>query len=252
LNRKPEKIKGNPMNDIRTIRIGGIALILCGVLYPAVFIYLAVRFGYPDVLDGKAADILPALLQGGWAFRAAWAVYGLLPLLLLPAGVAAFQALRREMEGGMRLALHLSGLASFALMIGLLRWSTLHWELARFYQGADGSQRLMADAVFQGLNTYLGNYIGEFLGEGFMHGFLMLTAVAMLRSSGFPKWMAWMGIAISALSLVGIFRNVNGLAAAVQDLANIMMLFPIWLTVLGIGLVRFAGRRKRLGVLAFA
>jgi uncharacterized protein DUF4386 len=231
------------MNDTRTIRFGGIALILCGVLYPAVFTYLAVRFGYPDVLDGSAGQVLPALLQGGWAFRAAWAVYGLLPLLLLPAGVAAFQALRKEREGVMRLAMHLSVLASFALMIGLLRWSTLHWELARFYPGADAAQRLMADAVFAGLNTYLGNYIGEFLGEGFMHGFLLLTAVAMLRSSGFPRWMAWTGIAVSAISLVGLFRNVSGWAASVQDLENLVMLFPIWLVMLGIGLVRFAARK---------
>lgn len=231
------------MKDSRTIRTGGIALILGGALYPVVFTYLAVRFGYPDVLDGNAGLVLPALLQGGWAFRAAWAVYGLLPLMLLPAGVAAFQALRKEMEGGMRLALLLSALASFALMIGLLRWSTLHWELARFYQGADAGQRLMADAVFAGLNTYLGNYIGEFLGEGFMHGFLLLTALAMLRSAGFPRWMAWAGVAVSMVSLAGLFRNVNAWAASVQDLMDLLMLFPIWLMILGIGLVRFAARK---------
>jgi len=232
------------MNHKSTIRLGGIAFILTGVLYPLVFTILAIRFGYPDVLEGQANEVLPKLLAGGWAFRATWAVYGLLPLLLIPAGTGAFYALRRNMEGGMRIALHFSMLAAFALSIGLLRWSSIHWELAKFQQNAAGPQREMVNALFLGLNSYLGNYIGEFLGEGLMHGFLMLTAVAMLRSAGFPKWMAWIGIAVSGLSLVGVLRNVNGLAESVQDLANTLMLFPLWLILLGIGLVRFSTKRN--------
>jgi hypothetical protein len=226
------------MENQRIIRIGGISLIATGILYPAVFTYLAVRFNYPTVLDGKAEEVLPKLLAGGSAFRAAWALYGLLPLLLIPAGVGAFHALRERMEGGMRVALHFAVLSAFALMIGLLRWSSLHWELARFYQSADGPQREMIAALFAGLNTYLGNYIGEFLGEGLMHGFLLIAAIAMLKSPAFPKWMAWIGIVVSILDLIGVFRNVSGFADAVQSLVNMGMIFPIWLVVMGIGMVR--------------
>lgn len=227
------------MENKRAILLGGLALIATGILYPAIFTFLAIRFDYPDVLDGPAREVLPKLLTGGWAFRAAWAVYGLLPLLLIPAGIGAFYALRKHMEGGMRLALHLSILSSFALMIGLLRWSSIHWELGLFHQTADAAQREVIDAIFKALNIYLGNYIGEFLGEGLMHGFLFLTAMAMLKAAAFPKWMGWTGIVISGLSLVGVFRNVNGIAASIQDLANMLMLFPIWLVILGIGLARF-------------
>jgi hypothetical protein len=226
------------MENKRPILLGGLALIATGILYPAIFTYLAVRFDYPDVLDGPAHDVLPNLLAGGWAFRAAWAAYGLLPLLLIPAGVGAFYALRKHMEGGMRLALHLSVLSAMALMLGLLRWSGIHWELARFHKTADAPQREVIGAIFNALNSYLGNYIGEFLGEGLMHGFLFLTAMAMLKSAAFPKWMGWTGIVVSGLSLVGVFRNVNGIAESIQDLANMLMLFPIWLVILGIGLAR--------------
>jgi hypothetical protein len=124
-------------------------------------------------------------------------------------------------------------------MAGLLRWSSIHWELARFQQTADGPQREVINALFLGLNSYLGNYIGEFLGEGLMHGFLLLTAIAMVKSPGFPKWMGRAGIAVSALSLMAVFRNVNGLAESVQDILNTLMIFPIWLVVLGIGFIRY-------------
>jgi hypothetical protein len=234
------------MQNNRSILIGGIALIASGILYPAIFTFLAIRFNYPDVLDGQAHEVLPKLLAGGWAFRATWAAYGLLPLLLIPAGLGAFYALRKHMEGGMRIALHLSVLSVFALMLGLLRWSSIHWELARFYQSADGPQREVINMVFLGLNSYLGNYIGEFLGEGLMHGFLLLTALAMLRSPGFPKWMGWAGLAVSGMSLVGIFRNVNGFAESVQDLENMSMIFPLWLVILGIGFTRFAIQSERV------
>ena len=230
------------MQNRRIILIGGLSFIATGVLYPAVFTFLAVRFGYPGVLDGQASDVLPKLLAGGWAFRAAWAVYGLLPLLLLPAAAGAFEALRGRFEGGMRLAHQLASLSAFALMLGLLRWSSLHWELAKLFEHADGPQRELIGTLFLGFNTYLGNYLGEFLGEGFMHAFLLLTAVGMLKSGSFPKWMTSTGIAVSILSLIGVFRNVSALAESVQDLINMGMVFPIWLVILGIGLFRHAGK----------
>jgi len=233
------------MKNQRTIRVGGVALIATGILYPAVFAFLAIRFNYPDILDGQGHEVLPRLWEGGLTFRAAWTLYGLLPLLLLPAGTGAFYALRKHMEGGMRVALHLSLFSAFALMLGLLRWSSIHFELARFYQTADGSQREVIDAVFLGLNSYLGNYIGEFLGEGMMHGFLLLSAMAMLRTPGFPKWLGWIGIIVSGLNLVAVFRNVSVVAESVQDGLNMLMLFPVWLVIFGIGLIRFAAKMRR-------
>src|SRR5437867_13342645 len=62
------------------------------------------------------------------------------------------------------------------------------WELAKAYQVATAEQREVLDAVFTGLNRYLGNYIGEFLGELSISIFFLLAAVAMLRTgSTFPR-----------------------------------------------------------------
>jgi hypothetical protein len=68
-----------------TIRLGGLALILGAVAFMAVFAYLAARFNYPAVLDGPASAVLPALLATGLTGHAVWALYGLLPLIWLPA-----------------------------------------------------------------------------------------------------------------------------------------------------------------------
>jgi len=59
------------------------------VAFLVVFTYLAARFNYPAVLDGPAATVLPNLLATGARGRLVWAVYALLPLIWLPAGVAA-------------------------------------------------------------------------------------------------------------------------------------------------------------------
>jgi hypothetical protein len=47
------------------VRAGGLALILGALAFLAVFSYLAARFGYPDVLDGVASEVLPRLLSTG-------------------------------------------------------------------------------------------------------------------------------------------------------------------------------------------
>ena len=54
-----------------TILCGGLALVGGAVGFLAVFAYLAASFDYPDVLDGRAEDVLPALLATGDAGRAA-------------------------------------------------------------------------------------------------------------------------------------------------------------------------------------
>src|SRR5207247_7070647 len=94
--------------------------------------------------------------------RAAWALYALLPLIWLPAGVGAYCALRRFYPGAMLLAMQWAALAAISMMLGLMRWPSVHWHLAQLQPTATAEQQQVVAAVFDGLNTYLGNYIGEF------------------------------------------------------------------------------------------
>jgi hypothetical protein len=222
----------------QTIRAGGLALVLGAICFLIVFAYLAARFDYPDVLDGAAPTVLPALLATGLTGRAAWALYAFLPLLWIPAGVGAFHAFRDRSEGSMRVAMQFALLAAISMMLGLMRWPSIHWELATAYATATPEQKPVFDAVFLGLNRYLGNYIGEFLGEFSISVFFLLSAFAILRDGRLPRWIAYLGVLTAVAGMVGMFRNVTSAVAMVAEVNNYLL--PLWMIVFGVSLLRAA------------
>jgi Domain of unknown function (DUF4386) len=225
------------MQSDTTIRAGAVALIGGAVAFLGVFSFLAARFDYPEVLDGSAADVLPKLLATGTAGRAVWALYAFLPLIWIPAGVAAFHALRHVREGSARTAMLFAVLAAISMMLGLLRWPSVHWALAEGYAAGGPSERSAIAAVFTGLNSYLGNYIGEFLGELSFSLFFLLSALAMLApAAGFPRWMGYFGTLTAVAGLLGMFRNVTDLVDPVAAMNNYLL--PLWMIVFGAGLLR--------------
>jgi hypothetical protein len=231
----------NATGSSTTVRAGGVALVGGAVAFMAVFAYLAARFNYPDVLDGAAVSVLPALLATGSSGRMAWALYAFLPLIWIPAGVAAFHALRHTGEASMRVAMHFAALSAVSMMLGLMRWPSVHWELAKGYAAAPADQRALFESLFLGLNRYLGNYIGEFLGELSVSIFFLLSAAAMLRgASGFPRWVGYLGCLTAIAGLVGMFRNVSSGVAPVAEVNNYLL--PIWMIVFGITLLRDSAR----------
>ena len=216
-----------------TVHAGGWSLILGAVAFMAVFSYLAARFDYPAVLDGPAETVLPHLLATGSTGRAVWAIYAFLPLVWIPAGVGAYLALRRSHPGSSLLALQCAVVAALAMMLGLMRWPTVHWRLAQLYATADSSQRAVLDALFDGLNTYLGNYLGEFLGELAFNAFFLLTGWALLQT----RRVAVLGLVAGLAGLVGMFRNVTAAVAPVAAVNNYLL--PAWMIVFGVVLARW-------------
>jgi hypothetical protein len=226
----------NRRNEARgTILAGGIALIGGALAFLGVFSYLAARFHYPEILDGSAQDVLPALLATGAAGRSAWALYSVLPLVFIPAGIGAFEVLRERAAGPMRVGALFAFLASVSMMLGLMRWPSVHWELARAWDAAAQDERLVLAAVFDGLNRYLGNFIGEFLGELSFSVFFVLSGVGLSRHRRAPRWLGWWGIATGALGLIGMWRNVTPAVHAVAAANNYLL--PAWMIGFGIWLV---------------
>ena len=221
---------------LSVIRAGGAALVSAAVAFSGVFVYLAIRFDYPDVLDSEAASALPALLAMGTPGRAVWALYGLLPLLLIPAAVGAYAALRPSDEGGMQLAVLAALIAAVTMMLGLLRWPSIQWELARAYEDAGPEGRAAIGALFTGLNHYLGTFLGEFVGELCLNAFFVLSGRAIWRSAAFPRWMGALGVASGLLGWIAMWRNVTDVVAPAAALNNAVL--PIWMVIFGIGLLR--------------
>lgn len=223
---------------------GGWSLIVAAVAFSSVFAYLAAAFGYPEVLDGSAATVLPKLLRLGATGRAVWAVYGMLPLLLLPAGAGAYAALRTAAPGLMRVAALFAVVAAGAMLVGLLRWPSVHWSLATAYAAApNDAARYAIAGVFDGLNAFLGRFVGEFVGELALNLFFLATAVASRRAPRMPRWSAPAGIAAALLGLVAMWRNVTPLVAPVAQLENAVL--PLWMIAFGILLVRARGAAGR-------
>jgi uncharacterized protein DUF4386 len=230
-----QELPNGPSEATGTILAGGIALVGGALAFLGVFSYLAARFHYPEVLDGNPQDVLPALLVTGAAGRAAWALYGVLPLVFIPAGVGAFEALRERASGPMRVGVLFAFLAALSMMLGLMRWPSVHWELARAWGAAGESDRLVLAAVFDGLNRYLGNFIGEFLGELSFSAFFVLSGVGLLRHERAPRWLSWWGMATGALGLIGMWRNVTPAVDVVAAANNYLL--PAWMIGFGVWLV---------------
>jgi len=218
------------------VQAGGWSLIGGAIAFLAVFSYLAARFDYPAILDGPASSVLPKLLETGGTGRAVWALYAILPLVWLPAGVGAYRALRRSHPGAMLLALQLASLAAISMMLGLMRWPSVHWHLAQMHSVASTEQRAVIASVFDGLNSYLGNYLGEFLGELCFNAFFLLTGWAMWRSGVGPRWAGVAGMIVAILGFAGMFRNVTMAVAPIAEINNYLL--PLWMIVLGAILLR--------------
>lgn len=224
-----------PSDTAATVMAGGVALVVGAFAFLAVFSYLAAYFRYPAILKGEAGVVLPALLATGDSGRAAWALYSVLPLVFVPASVAAFCALRDRAAGIARVAGAFAMLAAISMMLGLMRWPSLHWQLAYAWPNAGESERRVLAAVFDGVNLYLGNYIGEFLGELGFSVFFLLCGVGLLRHRQAPKWIGSWGILTGALGLVGMWRNIIGAVDVVAELNNYLL--PAWMIVFGTWLI---------------
>ena len=228
------------MRNHTIARIGGIFLIGGALAFMGVFAFLAARFNYPAVLDGSAAQVLPNLLATGTTGRTVWAIYGFLPLIWIPAGVGAFHALRGVREGSMRIAMLFAVVSTVSMMLGLLRWPSIHWTLAQAYAAGSAADRTAIDATFAGLNSFLGNYIGEFLGELSFSVFFLLSGFAMLaRGAGFPRWVGFLGIFTASAGLIGMFRNVSGVVNPIAAMNNYLL--PLWMIIFGVALIRHRG-----------
>jgi hypothetical protein len=108
---------------------GGLSLIVGALSFVAVFAYLAAKFDYPKVLDGTASEVLPRLRAGGSTMRAVWAVYAVLPLLLIVGAVGTAFALPSS-PGTMALATAFACVGALVMCLGLMRWPSIHWVLA--------------------------------------------------------------------------------------------------------------------------
>lgn len=220
-------------------RTGGFSLVAATVLFIAVFSYLAAIFAYPDVLSQPADEVLPALLRLGGIGRLVWWIYGLIPLLLIPAGRGIAALARATAPRLAPAALWFASASAVSMMAGLLRRPTLQWSLAEQWVTASPAARAMIADRFGTANLYLGNVIGEFAGELFLNAFFLIAAIVVARADARRQWLAWAGAFASGLGWVAMLRNLTTVVAVPAAVNNGVL--PLWMLTLGLALATLSG-----------
>jgi len=122
------------------------------------------------------------------------------------------------------------------MMLGLMRWPSIHWELAQAWGSAGAAGRTVLAATFDGLNSYLGNYLGEFLGDFCCNAFFLLSGQALLSQHRAPRRLGWWGMVTAVLGLIGMWRNVSPVVNPVAAVNHYLL--PAWMIGFGIWMVR--------------
>jgi Domain of unknown function (DUF4386) len=121
-------------------------------------------------------------------------------------------------------------LAGVVQTLGLIRWVFLVPYLSEVYlnPASSTSTKAAVEVVFQGFHRYAGAALGEHLGYMFVGSWVLLAALAMLRTPMFGRWLAYLGVVSGAGILVGLLEPAGlGMAALINSLGFI--LFAIWL-----------------------
>ena len=217
------------------IKAAGTVLIVGALAFVAVFSYLAATFGYPEVLDDRADQVLPLLAAGGQSLRNVWFIYGALPLTFVFAGVASGRIFDRAAPGLRTLGVGAAVSAGVAMMTGLLRWPTIEWTLAQHWGAADaGSDRVALAAVFDASNLFLGTLMGEFVGEICTALWFLALAIAWWRQG--RRLFGGLGIAVASIVAIAALRNITSLVDPIAEINNVTL--PLWLIAMGVAFLR--------------
>ncbi len=192
-------------------RAAGALLIVLPILFNLCFFLLARRFDYPDILRKPTDYVLSRFQSGGVALKLLWYAFMLTAVLFAPLAVLLGQVLARDDLAVVPTATVVGVLAAVAQFLGLARWPFLVPQLARAYADPASSQatRDATKIAFDSFHRYLGIGIGECLGYLFTGVWTVLVGAAMLQSSAFEPWLAWPGIVIGLLLIVGSLEFVG-------------------------------------------
>jgi len=222
-------------------RAAGALLLGVPIAFNVFFFMLGRLFDYPSVLRSPVGFVLRRFQAGGLRLKLVWYGFMLTAVLFAPLAVLLGQALARDGLQIIPVTTTIGVLAAVVQFLGLARWPFLVPALARAYESPDSSPatREATAVVFDSFNRYLGVAIGECLGYLLTGVWTVLVGIAMLQSSLFEPWLAWPGIAVGALLVVGSFEFVGGfeengwkLAGAIVPIAYTV--WSLWLVATGI------------------
>jgi Domain of unknown function (DUF4386) len=225
-------------------RAAGALLVGLPIAFNLFFFLLGRIFDYPGILRSPVGTILSRFHAGGVRLKLLWYGFMLTAVLLAPLAVLVGQVLTRDGLELVPVATTVGVLAAVVQFLGLARWPFLVPALARTYEDPNSSPaaREATAVVFDSFHRYLGVAVGECLGYLFTGAWTLLVAIAMLQSSSFDDWLAWPGVAVGAMLVVGSLEFVGRfeehgwrLAATIVPIAYTA--WSLWLLAAGVVLL---------------
>jgi Domain of unknown function (DUF4386) len=225
-------------------RAAGALLVGLPIAFNLFFFLLGRSFDYPGILRSPVGTILSRFQAGGLRLKLLWYGFMLTAVLLAPLAVLLGQVLARDGLELVPVATTIGVLAAIVQFLGLARWPFLVPALARTHEDPNSSPgtREATAVVFDSFHRYLGVAVGECLGYLFTGAWTLLVAIAMLQSSSFDDWLAWPGVAVGALLVVGSLEFVGRFEGHGWKLAGTIVpiaytAWSLWLLAAGIVLL---------------
>jgi len=215
--------------------VAGALLVAVPLVFTAGFTGLQMTFDYPDILRQPAGDVLTRFAHAGADLHVYWYAMMAAALGMIPATVAAGQALwkRDSLLAGLSIAFGV--LAGLVQALGLIRWVMLTPVLAASYvaPGTGVQDQAIAVALFNATNAYLGMGVGEHLGYLFT-GIWTLLVSALIFSD--RRILAVTGATLSFAVIAGMLEPF-GVPFAADINAIGFSLWALWALVLGVALL---------------
>jgi hypothetical protein len=231
-------------DDLNLERSAGALLIALPLAFNTFFFLLGRLFDYPSILRSPVGVVLSRFHAGGLRLKLVWYGFTLTAVLLAPLVVLLGQVLERDDLQTIPVATAIGVLAAAVQFLGLARWPFLVPALGRTYESRDSTPatREATAVVFDSFNRYLGVAVGECLGYLLTGVWTALVAIAMLQSSVFEAWLAWPGLVVGVLLVIGSFEFVGAFEEHGWKLAGTIVPiaytgWSLWLIVAGVVLL---------------
>jgi hypothetical protein len=221
----------------------GILLLIEALLIFVPMYILGAAIDWPNSLDMPASVNLPLVLSESAAVRSGYFVYLIYSVLFWPVALltASVVAGSDQLPPMLRIAAGFGAISALARTLGIVRWLSAMPVLATLYVDGTPETQSVVSVVYDAVNAY-GGTIGEALGVGLFAGlWLLLVAIAMLRSSEFPRWLGIFGlVAAGAVTL----QSTEMLGADLGPLITVLVaVLHFWLMAAG-GLFIVRGLRQ--------
>jgi len=219
------------------IYVGAWSMLLFAILYVGLTMVINNLAQSQTMLYGMEEHNLFKVAMGTMTIRTLLVIYGVMPLLLIPAAVGCFYAFIEPHEAQMRCGMYFATAGALALSLSLLMIPSINWHLVSYIPNLTGDVRAAMIINLQGIHSYFGVFVGDILGLGSILVWFFITSLVMLRTSVIPHIMGVIELIIAIVAALLLILRYTGLIPMLYSNIQAPGLIALWLFLCGISLM---------------